>query len=586
MPRSTIPILLFALVVAAFRGDGLVSATATGAFSPPIPASAPPVGVVREVPAPVDPDRALEEEKLAREAERESCRQRLETAKQSPALPGTPELEEQRAPVLLYAKAEPVLFLRAPEKDHTSSQAAVTYRTMLGRTRSPWSLVKRLWGVFSANPDLGRSVLLREGYLYAEKPELAFALVDLVSAQLLFSDKEIWIHRGERLMRARRTRNGEYVFVEGPEQGQEVRLLLFDRIGVGTPPPALHRDLRSLRQRLGFDQVRVVHLGEREIVADLRYGTVWVPTLLESRDARLDLGCEVLDDAVRSGVERQRELRARRERVLGPLRAAMLAQVEEGLPFDEPLTEYGQQDGQLRRLWLQAYEAKRHSYELNGDRYYVFNALGRPLVPQVCVDFLFDTFERASGTWWRGRSEPRGRVIGKLDFETGSNPTLRRATSFVDLARARSDWFSVEEIPESERIAFKYGRRLAEYLKQQAERFSPGDIVMIRGYAPWDKPWKPPVMHVHSFFIYESDPVTGMAITLAGNPGRPLLQTWQFEAFRTPERSLWYRIRPKLAWLESVTEPLSDKLPVPPPLVQERNNRAAALDVPEPEPAG
>ncbi|HEX9618610.1 MAG TPA: hypothetical protein VF989_00660 [Polyangiaceae bacterium] len=586
--RYTIPILAAALTVVALRGDEAAPSTRAGTRAAFGPASAEGVmsALGAEASDPAEPE-AGEKDRARREVERETCRARLAEATRLPALPGAPELEERRAPVLLYAKAEPVLFVRAPQEDATSSQEAVTYRAWLGRTSSPYSLLKRLWSVFSVKPDLGRSVLLREGYLYADKPELAFALVELVSAQLLFSDQEIWVQRGERLMHARRTRKGEYVFVDGPERGQEVRLLLFDRVGVGAPPlTVLHRDLRSLRHRLGFDQVRVVHLGESEIVSDLRYGSLWVPTLLESKHARLELGCEVLEESAFPEVERHRELRARRERVLEPLRAAMLAQVEEGLPFDEPLTEYGQQDGQLRRRWLRAYQEKKHSYELNGDRYYVFNARGRPLVPQVCIDFLFDTFERASGTWWRPRAEPRERVIGKLDFGTNSKETLRRATSFLDLARTRSEWFELYELPESERIPFKFGRKLAEYLEKQAERFSPGDIVMIRGYAPWDKPWMPPLMHVHSFFVYESDPMTGMAMTLAGNPGRPLLQTWQFEAFRTPERSIWYRIRPELAWLESVTTAPAAGLPVPPPLVQERNNRAAVLEVPEEEPAG
>jgi len=62
-------------------------------------------------------------------------------------------------------------------------------------------------------------------------------------------------------------------------------------------------------------------------------------------------------------------------------------------------------------------------------------------------------------------------------------------------------------------------------------------------------------MHFHSFFVVDSDPLNGMPLTLAGNPGRPVLQTWQFEAFRTPERSIWYRVRPRLEWLEHVTKP-------------------------------
>jgi hypothetical protein len=65
-----------------------------------------------------------------------------------------------------------------------------------------------------------------------------------------------------------------------------------------------------------------------------------------------------------------------------------------------------------------------------------------------------------------------------------------------------------------------------------------------------------------------------MPIALAGNPGRPLLQTWQFEAFRTPDRSIWHRIRPRLEWLESIVAPGgADDPPGPPPLTAELHER-------------
>jgi hypothetical protein len=81
-------------------------------------------------------------------------------------------------------------------------------------------------------------------------------------------------------------------------------------------------------------------------------------------------------------------------------------------------------------------------------------------------------------------------------------------------------------------------------------------------------------MHFHSFFIYETDPVSGMPIALAGNPGRPLLQTWQFEAFRTPDRSIWYRIRPRLDWLESAGANADFGGPAtPPPLTAELSEK-------------
>lgn len=485
----------------------------------------------------------------------EVCLARIRTLLATPGLPGAPGLEARRTRVLAYTKAEPVLFTQTPSFERESSTVARSYQAMLKRSASPWSLIEKLIPVFSQNPRLGRAVLLRQGYLYAETPELGFALVDRVKAHHLFDAPNLWIQRGEQTLFAQRTSYGHYLYLDGPQRGQRVRLLLFDRIGAGEMPAPLHRDLRSLRRRLGFDRARVQQITEEGMLVDLRYGTVWIPTVLRSRGARLELECELLSSDLMPRVTSFRSRQARAERVLFALRRAMLTGVEEGLPFDEPLTEYGQQDGQLRRFWLRAYQEGRASYEINGDRYKTFDPHGRALIPQVCVDFVFDTLERASGTWWRSRGEPPGRVVGKLDFGTLSDETRRRASSFIELARTRTDWFDTWEIPEQERISLKKSSALALYLTRHADDFVSGDVVLIRGYAPWDKPWRPRVMHYHSFFVYETDPVTGFPAMLVGNPGRPLLQTWQFEAFRTPDRSIWYRMRPRLEWLEEVIEP-------------------------------
>jgi hypothetical protein len=506
------------------------------------------------------------------------CADLIERAEREAPEPGTPRLDRERSVVLLYAKAEPVLFLREPaaESENRGSEAAQTYRSMLRHTSSPWGVLDKLWPVFSLNPELGRSVLLRDGYLYADRPELAFALVDLVTVQMLFSDRQVWIQRGERLLHAERTKAGRYVFTDGAERGQRVKLLLFDRLGTGAPPAPIHRDFRALRAELGFDRVEVKSLGARQIVATLHYGALSVPSVLEAHGAHLALVCEAPAPGTEDNLAAFRAERLRHERALGPLRKAILAGVGEGLPFDEPLTEYGQQDGKLRYQWLAAYQAGRNDYEFQGDKYYVFSAAGRPLVPEVCVDFVFDSFERASGTWWRPRGEPRERVVGRLDFTTLPDEKRRRATSFIEYAEQHRDAFDVYTLPESERVPFKFGKRLSDYLVANAASFQPGDVVLIRGYAPWDKAWKPKVMHFHSFFVYENDPVSGMPIALAGNPGRPLLQTWQFEAFRTPDRSIWYRIRPRLDWLErSLQIPDESGTPTPPPLTAELTEASA-----------
>jgi len=560
-PARTVALFALALALVPHSGDTSVEAAHGAAREPH---ARPAAVAVRPEATPIP---------IAEPEHGPACAERIEHALAEPAEPGAPKLEQNRGVVLLYAKAEPVLFARTPEPENRGSEAAQTYRTLLRTTSSPWSMLDRLWPVFSQNPELGRAVLLRDGYLYAEKPELAFALVDLVTVQMLFSDKRVWIQRGERTLWAERTKTGRYVFTDGDERGQRVKLLLFDRIGAGDPPPPLHRDFRVLRSELGFDRARIVHLGTDQIVADLHYGSVWVRSLLAARGAHLELVCDAPEPGASQVMSTFRAVQSRKERALRPLRSAILQGVQEGLPFDEPLTEWGQQDGKLRYQWLDAYMRGKNDYEFQGDRYYVFNVRGRPLVPEVCVDFVFDSFERSSGTWYRPRGEKRERVVGKLDFASIPDEKRRRATSFIEYAQAHPESFDTDTLAEADRVPFKFPRKLSDFLVADAERFQPGDVVLIRGYAPWDKPWKPKIMHFHSFFVYEADPLSGMPIALAGNPGRPLLQTWQFEAFRTPDRSIWYRIRPKLDWLESVVAADDSAPSGPPPLTAELHER-------------
>jgi hypothetical protein len=508
------------------------------------------------------------------------CLEQIRTALMATPRPGAPGLDAARVRVLLAAKSEPVHFARRPQPDAHATKAARAYRQMLERTSSPWSMLQRLLPVFAQNVELARSVLLREGYLYAEDPTLAFALVDLVSVQLLYNEPQVYIDRGERRLTVQRSLRGYYVYADGPERGQRARLLLFDRIHVGEVTAPLHHDFRGLRQRLGFDSAKVVHQSDQSMVADLRYGQHWVRSLLKIQGAHLELSCEDTGDLA-SAVSEQRARTLEKARLLEPLRYAMRAQVEEGLPFDEPRTEYGQQDGALRRAWQRAYRENKSSYELNDDIYYVFNSRGQPLVPQVCIDFIFDTFERAAGSWWNGRGLPRERTAGSLNLASLTELDLRRANSIIDLATSRPEWLELRVIPEAERIPFKYSAQLSRYLTENAAEFQPGDVVLIRGYAPWDKPWKPRVMHMHSFFVYDNDPLSGMPIILAGNPGQPVLQTWQFEAFRTPERSVHYRVRPRLEWLRQILTP-APVSPPPAPLSIDARDPRIPLDIPTP----
>jgi hypothetical protein len=270
------------------------------------------------------------------------------------------------------------------------------------------------------------------------------------------------------------------------------------------------------------------------------------------QDAEATLRCDAVPPAVASEVAHARNLVLRRERVLGPIRAAIRRQISERLPFDEPRTEEGQEDGSLRPAWLWAYRQGRTSYTVNDDRYRVYDLDGRPLPPQVCIDFIIDTLERASGTWWHERGQRttpgavfRPRAIGKLDFEAEGIENRRSVEVFVDFAWERPEWFDTYDLLPDERIPFYRRRAFFDYLHEHRDRFVPGDIVTIHGRRDDDE------VHYHSFFVYESDPVTGMPTLTASNAGRPRIRTWEKEMLSAPLRSIRSRIRPRLSWLES-----------------------------------
>lgn len=485
-----------------------------------------------------------------------SCTTKRDRLLALPDLGGTPALDRMRA--LARAKGEPVVFVRAPRYAGTDPIVRA-YRRRLNGSRFPWDLLDHWKPRFAASPELARSVLLTEGYLYADRADVAWALWDRVELGLLFRDAGLWIERGGALLHAKRVGSG-YRYLDGPDRGKPARLLLFDRVGVAdsTPPPPLHRDLRSLAHRLGFDRARIQRRTSEGLLATLRYDGVWVDSVLESDGAKLTLSCEL---AAPPGLSQSKRRALARERALGALRAEMLAQVRAEVPFDEPKNEWGQQDGHLRGTWLSAYLRGDDSYSFNFDRYPVFDDVGAARPPQVCIDFVTETLERAAGTYFRPRGEPPGRHVGRLDFDLLISGNRRQVPVFLRFAQEHPDMFEVHTVPERRRIPYLFKRRFYDALVRDADDYPAGSIVVIHGFAPWDHYNVP---HYHTFFVYETDPVSGMPTLLVGNAGKPRLSSWEPVMARTPGRKIEQVIRAHIDWLVRVTGERSGEPDVPP----------------------
>jgi hypothetical protein len=474
----------------------------------------------------------------------DACELRRQAVAAEPALPGAPGVEAARGELFARARAEPVLFLETPTAS-PSSPLIATLRARLFGEPSPWAAFSEVFERFRGRPTELRQVLLTDGYLYAEQPAVAALLAHGVALPQLFSEKELLVVRGERTLRAERV-GSEYVWADGPEHGERARLWLFDRVQVSGEKPRASKHVAVSGLRLGTSSIEIERLTERAALAQLQYGALRVPAVLAVREGRLVLECESVSAEARPRVEAARSAAERRARVLAELRTRVAEQVDEALPFDEPKTEDGQQDGKLRPEWRSAYLRGASSFTFNGDRYPVFDASGRPRPPQVCVDFIVDTWERMAGTHWLARDEGRARRLGRLDFGELGIENRRSVEQLIDFARSRTDWFELLEVPEAERVPFSGRRRFFQRLFEQREQFRPGDVVAILGPRDDER------LHYHSFFILADDPLSGMPTLVAANAGRPRVRNWENELENAPRRSIVARIRPRLAWLESL----------------------------------
>ena len=477
-----------------------------------------------------------------------ACRGRIQAALKEASLPGISELDEHRAEVLARSKAEPVVFTREPRADQDVSREVQMCRDQLAKSPSPGWTLHLLYKYLHNRPEIARAVLLREGYLYSANPDLAAAMVDAVELHDLYREPELRIQRGSAVLTAKKGKGIYYDYVDGPERGRRAHILLFDRVWpAGTDPGApLHVDLRPLSHERGFQRMRIKHLSAEHMVADLRYGGTWVPSLLDVKGTRVSFACEALPEGARERVTQARALATRRQRAVAKQRAAMVTMVEEALPFDEPITEEGQQDGNLRPAWKWAYSHGWDGYTFNDDYYRVFDLQGRPKVPQVCIDFITDTLERASGTWWEPQDRARERKLGGVDFDNMDIENRRSVDVFIRYAKEHPAWFDVYELADEERVRFFNRHDFFAHLAANADRYAPGDIVAIHG------PRSDGEMHWHSFYIYDSDPVTGMPLLTASNAGRPRIRSWEGEMRAAPLRSIRARIRLRLDWLESI----------------------------------
>jgi hypothetical protein len=484
-----------------------------------------------------------------------SCRERIESLRRQPASPGAPRFDERRIEILGRARGEPLVLLREPRlgPDEELTPAAIASRRAFDAAK-PGARVGKLVRRHRDDPATLRQLVLREGYVFTDEPLDAHQLVTVLALSDLFTEPEIWLQRGaetRRLRREKQRRETTYRYTDGPLLGRSADLLFGDRVAIDRSAleQPLHRDLTAVADELGFDRARIAHATEDALVVDLRFGADpgpmggrWIAGVLErapdDERAAMQLGCLDADGERRAQLEAWRALGAARRKALAEVRSAVTEQLHDALRFDRPEGEEGpDRDGTLRPVWLSAYLQGRSGFQFEEVSYSVFGADGRPTPPQVCVDFVLDTFERAAGTWYRPRGERPGRDIGRIDWSQAGISNRRGVISFGDHAEEHPELFEVRRFQGAERIAFRERARFFEYLRDHADEVQAGDVVAIQGLKRDDR------IHQHAILVERTDPLTGFPYGLADQMRRPRRRTWEGIMAEAPARSLFYRIR-------------------------------------------
>lgn len=389
-----------------------------------------------------------------------------------------------------------------------------------------------------------RAETLTNGYLWTRDVKTARRWHVHMDLGALFDAEALVLMRGDRAFPL--VRHGRrYEHAAGPIAGSRARLLLYDRVAERRedlgPPSAFDLDL--LREEAGirrFD-VESVDATQARVRAHFASGLI-APGIVVHDGARTRLLLSADRAAVRTAVEQSRRAMGVERGILG---MADLMEAER-LKFDEPVVEIGQQDGAVRRSWWKAYSGGKSSFVINGHRYAVFDAEGRPYVPQVCVDFLVDAIDRYGGSWYGERDEARARKPGLVDMkELGAELgyDLRMVPHMVRMAREHPEMWEIYTVPKAERVQFRKRKAFHEKVRTFPVELREADIIVIWGKRDDEK------NHYHSFFVHRTDPILGYPITFSENAGYVRVRVLDEIMRAAPRRFFHHRLRLRTDWV-------------------------------------
>ena len=488
-----------------------------------------------------------------------TCRARYDALIAGPSAPGAKSYDAHRAAFLGRVRGEPVVFVREPAAVKSSELDKVARIAKMAFDKEPPGIrVLKLKDRLKRDPPSLRAALLREGYFYADDPNDLFSMVELVSLTDLFAEPNLFLlRRGtiEKLARSGTTRAPTYVFAEGKLVGRTVQLLFGDRVGTSEADLAspLHRDIATLADHEGFERIRIDRLTETDLAATLRFGDSEAKAVLSSTGATLELACIAEPKPTRDLTASHARATEQHRAAIRALRGTVTEVVFEALPFDRPRGVTGpDRDGELRAFWAGAYLAGQQAFEHDGSTYLVYRADGRPNPPEVCVDFVLESFERTAGSWFAPRGQKPHRDKGRFSFEGHGLDRPRGVVSLGTFAEKLPELFDMRRFAGPERIPFGDRDRFFAFLEAHTDLFEPGDILSIQGLKRDDR------VHQHAILLEAVDPISGFPYALADQMRLPRRRSWEGIMAEAPKRSLYYRAHPKVGIIAALAPATGD----------------------------
>ncbi len=438
--------------------------------------------------------------------------------------------------LLASSNISPVLYLAFPKPpiERTLCPEAKAFLKALQLSSRPSKVIRAFVKRHAANRKLLRGVFLSEGYLFEERPLRARALVSELTLADLFDEPLLYLYRGKIHSLVRQ---GDHYI---DEQGERAKLLLNDRVSTDKKEliEPFHLDLLEVRRLTGALRTVLNTMGANGAWLDLVFPDATVrPALVELIDGQTVVSC-ISDE--KGDLDRSQEHAKRFWQWHRRVFKAAQQMVTERPGFDEPKDEAEdvQEDGELRLAWARAYWLRQSNFLFRETEYPVFDYRGNPVPPQVCIDFYFDTLERAAGTWYKRRRAGRGRTVGTLDFTQFKDLHRRQINSVLAFARTPDSPLERYDIPRRDWVPFRRYEPFARAVSRHAMMFREGDALIIHGLREEDQE-----EHYHAVLVLRTDPLTGMPMLIGDNAHRPALRSLAQAMRSAPRRSIKHRVR-------------------------------------------